>query len=326
MYADGAFIYVPPNGQCPDSYGINISAPVDTCDVSSQGNSSWYLTGSPVGVQGYSYYDWGNIGSTSYANQWVTNASSTAKKLGFDGIFMDDTNTNIGHGLSSIGGYNDDTYGAAMVTFFNEVAAGLHNNGLIVVPNVSDDAYGTQEQYTEEIAKNADAVFQEFFMNWGSGITLFSGTQWQDYLQEEINVGNISNFYGNTYDSNAVNFSNPAAQDIQVMEYGRASFLLGWNGKAGSAYQYHDDNDNNEDSVNMFNSIWTASVGSPSGSYSVQSNGLYQRSFTNGLVIVNPTTSTLSENLGATYTDTENNTQVNSVSLPATSAIILSNN
>jgi hypothetical protein len=152
------------------------------------------------------------------------------------------------------------------------------------------------------------------FMNYNlASPALFSGSAWTAVMQLMVNVSKDTGYYANTYDSSF---------NTQTMTYGKASFLLGWNGDSASAYQFHI---NNSNTTSSYNAIWAAGVGQPTDTYTELSDGVYSRDFTSGKVLINPSaTATETVSLGATYTNTATGTKVTSVSLGPTSAAILS--
>lgn len=311
MYQNSAFI----ENDCT----TQTDSPVNTCQANS-GNQQWYLeqNGAPLQACDYPGKYWADIGNTSYQQAWLAGAASSAKKEGFDGVFLDDTNTHPGHCEDgSLQKYTDVQYGDAMLSFLKYQYAGLKSDGLLVVPNISADAWTTSEESIEEqMAPYTNAVFQEMFMNWDASTpTLFSGSQWSAVMQQMINVSKVTSYYANTYDSSF---------NAQTMDYGRASFLLGWNGDTTSASQFYI---NNSNTTSSYNPIWAASVGTPTNTYYELSNGAWRRDFTGGIVLVNPSASaTATVSLGGTYTNTANSSKVTSVTLGPTTGAILSNN
>jgi hypothetical protein len=320
IYENSSFI----NGDC--QYYPYTNSPMDLCQAQ-DGNTDWLIEsgGKPIPSEFGDLY-WANIANASYQSTWLADATSVVKTLGADGIFMDDTNTYVGHNEEgTLPGYNDTTYAAAELSFLKYEYAGLHAEGLLNVPNVAvDNGDSTQESVLESMAPYATAIFQEMYMNYnfdGTGqageTDLFSGQAWLNWINQEIAVGKVGNYYANTYGNTTTN--------TQVMTYGKASFLLGWNGDAGSAYQWNYE-DGTDNFVNPYNKAWAADVGSPTDSYSQMSDGLYTRSFTDGIVLVNSNASgSVTYNLGKTYTNAVTGAQVTSVTLGPTTAMILSN-
>jgi hypothetical protein len=86
-----------------------------------------------------------------------------------------------------------------------------------------------------------------------------------------------------------------AADKEDARRYALASFLLG---NDGDSYFYF--TANKTDPATLDDPLYNLQIGSPVGGYVVQ-NGAYVRTFTNGKVVVNPTASTVSVDLGGGY-------------------------
>ena len=105
------------------------------------------------------------------------------------------------------------------------------------------------------------------------------------------------------------------AQKDAWYKYAVASFLLANDGKAYLSFSY----DNGDATVDY--SLNHISLGAPAGPYA-KLGGVYQRTFSRGLVLVNPTGSSVTVPLGATYR-TLSGTTVQSVTLAPNKAEIL---
>ena len=86
-----------------------------------------------------------------------------------------------------------------------------------------------------------------------------------------------------------------AAQKESARLYALATFLLG---NDGDSYFYF--TANKTDPATLDDPLYHLQIGSPEGAYVVQ-NGAYVRTFTNGKVVVNPTSSVVSVDLGGSY-------------------------
>ena len=67
------------------------------------------------------------------------------------------------------------------------------------------------------------------------------------------------------------------------MTYGRALFLLSWDGSDGSAYFFRRCGVNDTAAPQ-----WTASIGLPTGPIETDGNGIMTRKFQHGVVVLNP--------------------------------------
>jgi hypothetical protein len=99
--------------------------------------------------------------------------------------------------------------------------------------------------------------------------------------------------------------------------YGKASFLLAWNGKGGGFFWQ-----SKYASVDPWNQAWTTWIGTPSAARYQVGVG-WRRNYTAGTVLVNPSPSAAQTfNLGASYTTPAGQT-VTTVTLQPTTAMIL---
>jgi endo-alpha-1,4-polygalactosaminidase (GH114 family) len=301
------------NNSC--QYDAHRSTGVSYC-YASQSHPEWFLkdaAGNPFTFCDYTYLYWMDIGNTAYQQQWINDVIAAAKADGVDGIFLDDVNTHPGHCMDNNGllRYTDAQYGQAMVNFMAAVGPALKAAGLIVIPNVSGDPWNTtQENYALQIAPYSSAYFREFFMHWNSSTnTVFTDVNWDSSMSQMENVSKLTSFIGNTYSSNAA--------DTATAVYGRASFLLGWNGDSTSAYQFHADCQ-----CDSYSNTWTKDMGTPTNAR-YQVGSAWRREFTGGTAIVNPSsTQTATVSLGGTYLNASG-ASVTSVTLaPATAAIL----
>jgi hypothetical protein len=108
-----------------------------------------------------------------------------------------------------------------------------------------------------------------------------------------------------------------AAQIDAWHRYAFATFLLGYApGKAFFTFR-------SDHELSTPSAYWDTNIGVPSGAYSKVGN-VYRRTFSNGLVLVNPTTSSATVSLSGSYTTLSGNV-VTSVTLPPHTGQVLTN-
>jgi hypothetical protein len=90
--------------------------------------------------------------------------------------------------------------------------------------------------------------------------------------------------------------SGSTAAKAKVAEWATASFLLGAGQRSFLAISYA-----RGDDPTSLSTIEKASIGKPAGTRQRASNGIWKRAFTGGLVLVNPTGSTITVPLGRSY-------------------------
>jgi hypothetical protein len=109
------------------------------------------------------------------------------------------------------------------------------------------------------------------------------------------------------------------AQKDSWHRFALSSFLLGYTpGYDWFSFRY--------DHVAQYDTpYWHAKIGTPTGTFA-KSGGVYQRAFTNGRVLVNPTTSAVTVSLGAgAWTNLQGNAVSGTMTLPAHAGDVLTN-
>ncbi len=111
-------------------------------------------------------------------------------------------------------------------------------------------------------------------------------------------------------------------QQNQWRTFALASYLIG---NTGSDYFEFSTNPTNPP-LNDYNNLYTTNIGTPTETHTTTDgylkNNLYQRTFTNGITIVNPTTTTITTQLPTTYL-TQTGTPTTQITLPPNTATIL---
>jgi hypothetical protein len=103
------------------------------------------------------------------------------------------------------------------------------------------------------------------------------------------------------------------------LQYALASFLLGTQGRSAFFFS-----PSSHSSRTQSFSIYSTNLGTPSGSYALTA-GVYQRSFSNGLVMVNPSGGSVTVKLAHSYYTTSRQ-KVTSVTLTPNSGVLLTDN
>jgi hypothetical protein len=107
-----------------------------------------------------------------------------------------------------------------------------------------------------------------------------------------------------------------AAQIAAMHQFTLASFLLGNDGRSTFAFFA------SPRSLSTQADPWAGfAIGSPKGSYA-KVGGVYQRSFSSGLVLVNPTSATAHVSLGGTYVDVNGHAMTSATLAPHTALIL----
>jgi hypothetical protein len=222
-----------------------------------------------------------NIGHPGYQQLWLDNVRDRLLRDGFDGVMMDDVNTFPGHCLGERGGTpiaeypTDEAYGDAVVDFMEAVSPSLIAAGLLVSPNIAMNPWeDTMRAQALAIAAQTTHVTREYWMRWNDSEN-FTGANWESTLTfyEAVEGLGVA-FHALTY--------GPGHEGVlEGQRFGRASFLLAWNGEADSAWGYLDDQ------VDPWTNEWAIDPGLPLEDRQADGVG-WRRAFTGGTVLVNP--------------------------------------
>lgn len=315
---------------------------IDYCWLLNTGRADWLLRdalGQPVEFNDYDEFMFMDMGNAAYARQWAENAAHVARTYGFDGVWADDVNTRLGHGASNllrVGGVtamiDDAIYSADTVRWATEMNATLRQQpggGIITAVNSYGDPWNQRESaHTLAIARQFDIFNREHQSQWLGG-----GYQCGPFKAMQPNeINDILAFaqkiqaQGTTYTAIDYGASLAGARDNQVMTFGRALWLMGWNGDDRGAYFFRPCG-NTEPTANP---RWMTEVGAPTGqvrevrSRDVQLPGqswtqqakVLARDFDGGMVLLNTTPSPVSVPVDGTYRTASGELVSGSVTLP----------
>jgi hypothetical protein len=221
-----------------------------------------------------------NVGDPDYQAAWLDAVRARLARDGFDGAMMDDVNTFPGHCLGArgvpIAEYpSDEAYGDAVVAFMAAVGPELKADGFAVAPNVAmnpwDDVMRAQAL---AMVPHVTHFVREYWMRWDDSEN-FSGDEWATTLSlmQEVEAGGVG-FLALTY--------GPGVEGGVIgQRYGRASWLLAWDGVADSGWGYWDD------ALEPYGPDWGPPVGRPTWPAEPVGVGFLRR-YSDGVVVVNP--------------------------------------
>jgi hypothetical protein len=251
-----------------------------------------------------------DVGNRDYQAQCATNAAALAKKYGFDGVFFDVVDGALGRDIDpgiSVPEYpTRRSWEDAMNSALAYLAPALRAQGLLVFGNVSGtDSTATWEQWVGHL----DGVEEESWTDGGAGLQA-QVPFWQAKFSE-LKWAMANGKY---------EFVHSYSTDEAANTFGLAAMLLAGNGHAS----YSASNAATTDEY-WFREYDTArELGAPAGPYAVLSNGVYERAFAKGIVLVNPTGRRIPEfSLGGGTYSGSGLTDARSVALAPTSAVIL---
>jgi len=295
-----------------------LSTGVGYCDAD-QHHPDWFLTdpaGNRLNSSGYSQAWMMDVGNPAYQAKWLSNVLADVHSAGWDGVFMDDTDADMGWHLNgrTIARYpTSAAWRAATRSMLASVGPALTSAGVLAVPNLYTpwasgyDAQATWSDWLQFVSGGA----QEYYTKWGTGSSgWFAGNDWtfrQQFQALTEQAGKI--FIGITYAPHA---------DARSMAYARANFLLFDEPANGGALMFEPSDPEAQD---PYSGAWSGDIGTPSGAR-FQVGSAWRRNYSGGTVVVNPTAATVTVQLGGTYLDANGN-QVTSVTLGPTSGAVL---
>jgi hypothetical protein len=255
--------------------------------------NGWLLTnadGQPLINVHYPGSDIGDVGSSAYQQAWIRNVLRfLGDHRGLDGVVIDD----VAQDISPIAGAFPAKYPTqadwqqAMISFMAAVGPALRDHGYYVaanasswIPGVSGGPEGNLAWF-RELAPYVSGLVEENYAQTPDGTALrASGPEWnQKWDADESLITTVQSlgvdFLGAMYGSRS---------DTRAMSYGKASFLLAWNG-GGGAFLYLTGN-----YADPWNPAWTTNVGRPASARQRVGVG-WMRRYTDGMALVNPSVS-----------------------------------
>ncbi len=252
-----------------------------------------------------------DIGNPGYQQQCAAGAAALAKQYGFDGVFWDVVmgrlDWAVPPGISVPEYPTGASWLAAMTSGLDFIAPALRRQGLISIGNIGgapnaavwENWAGVLDGAEEESWTDGKAGPAQQIPFWKTKLAELSWTQANGKYE-------LLHSYNGTEAENT---------------YGLASMLLAANGTAS----YETSNTNYLSNENWFPEYPQAqALGAPAGPYSILRNGVYERAFSNGIVLVNPTGAGMpSFSLGGGTYSGSGITNATSVALGPTSGMIL---
>jgi hypothetical protein len=274
----------------------------------------WFLkgpSGAPLLTRGGSGYVM-DLGNAVYQQACVANMVSLAKRYGFDGVFIDDLPATWQWDLpvgASVPEYpTNAAWQGAVTSFVNYAGPALHAAGLMSVGNLcgTPSAPGLWQQWSSPL----DGAEEESWTDGGAGPaqqahdwpTKLADVAWSEAHGKYVLVHS----YSTTQAGN---------------DFGLASLLL----VAGGHSSYSTSNANYTSAETLYPDYSSAAqLGAPAGPYVRLGNGVYERAFSGGIVLVNPTLQAIpSFSLGGGAYSGSGLTAVRSVAMGPTSGLIL---
>jgi hypothetical protein len=252
-----------------------------------------------------------DVGNPAYQVQCAVGATALAKQYGFDGVFWDVVlgrlDVVVGRGVSVPEYPTPASWVTAMTSALDYIAPALRRQGLISIGNVG---LAPSVAVWEQWAGVLDGVEEESWTDGGLG-SLQQVPYWRTKLAE-LAWAQANGKYEMVHSYSGTETANT---------YGLASMLLAANGYAS----YSTSNTNYTSNENWFPEYSLAQLlGAPAAQYSVLRNGVYERAFSHGIVLVNPTAGSIpSFSLGGGIYSGSGVANTSSVSMAPASGLIL---
>jgi hypothetical protein len=245
--------------------------------------------GSPFTFDGYPWLYAADIGSAAYQNAWTANVLGRIGSDPWDGVFIDDVNPTIKwhYCVTCVAKYPSDArYGAAMTSFVDTVGPRLQGAGKLAIANIG--SWSGYAAVADPWLHGLSGAMDENFLKWGTQ----AGTGYADSATWAIQLHELS--LAQAEGKLFIGISHSSADDQRAAVYGYASELLAARGDAVFAME------SNYSGESWFPEYGYA-LGAPLGPQSTTPGGVHERAFAHGLVLVNPTPTTHSVDLGGTY-------------------------
>jgi hypothetical protein len=268
----------------------------------------------------------GDVGSPGYQQAWISNVLRFLRAHPWlDGVHVDDVEIDI---AQLTGGKEPAEYPSwqnwanAQVSFMAAVGTALRVHGYYVEVNASAFVPGNKDvndgtltaQWFRRLAPHVDAISQELYAEAANGALRSTGGEWDQEWNGWQRLIDVTQSMGVDF----VACMNGTSGDIRAMSYGRASFLLDWNGGGGAFLWVTDGNSDPWDKA------WTTNVGQPAGLKRQVGVG-WIRPYTAGIALVNPSASSSQTfRLGGGYVDASGATVTSVTLAPTTGAILQS--
>ncbi len=254
-------------------------------------NERWFLhrrNGRRFTFRGYDWLWAANIADPGYQRRWASNALlMLADNPEFDGVFIDDVNPTIRyhHDPADVRELpTDEAYGEATGDALAAIVPRIRMLGRLVYANLG--AWADYDEQVRPWLRHLDGAMDEQWVKFdprrGAGYRHEAG-----WAQQVANVAEAS-----AAGVEVMTVTHSANSDAAAARYGYASALLASRGRVvfASVGDYH---------TETWFPDYERDLGPPTGPMETQPGGVRTRAFKRGLVVVNPTASTMRTESGA---------------------------
>jgi hypothetical protein len=258
-----------------------------------------------------------DIGNPGFQQECASHAISTAKSGTFDGIFYDEIDAKLSwtlpSGITSAKYPTDSSWQAAETAELAYLQAIVKNASLLAIGNLggTTSAPGLWQTWNGYL----DGALEESWTDGGLGTAQQIGDWPAKLAQAAWSEANHKIFMAHSYNTTEAGNT-----------YGLASMML----IAAGQSSYSVSPSYNQSGMTASSEVWfpefgtAQQLGPPSGAYTRLSNGVYERVFANGIVLVNPSSTTVSSfSLGGGTYSGSGLSNVTAVSMAPTSGLVL---
>jgi hypothetical protein len=209
-----------------------------------------------------------------------------------------------------MGKYSTDAaWQAATRSALVTIGARFRAQGKLVIPNFSNSK--AFPAVVKDWFSLVDGGMNEQFLKWGTETSGSESYDPTDYWELQLRQMKEAQAAGKYY----LGITPSLANDRAAARYGFATMLLAGTGKMLFAL-------NNDYTNERWFEEFDYAIGTTAGAETKDSSGVHRRAFTNGLVVVNPTTSAVRVEFGGAYTGS-GLTGASGTTLPPRSGLIL---
>jgi hypothetical protein len=282
-------------------------------DEADTAHPDWFLLNKSGGRIPENSWPWlylADVGSAGYQQRWADNVTRLLQSGPWDGVFLDDTNptTKYHTNPSNVAKYpNDTAYQSAMRSFLAYVGPRIQAAGKLAISNM-----GAWVEYPTVVSgwlQYVDGGMDEMFGKWSTT----PGDGYRDPTQWRTQLGELQGAEAAGKSFLAVTQS--SVTDTQAQRFGWGTLLLGAGGHASFYANYDQQSE-------PWLSDYDTDLGSPTSAASALPSGAYVRSFSRGLVVVNPTGATQHVDFGGSYSG-DGLSDATGANMPSKTALIL---
>jgi putative glycosyl hydrolase-like family 15 (GHL15) protein len=272
----------------------------------------WFLKdshGSRITFDGYGWLYAMDIGSRSYQQAWANNVIDELQENGWDGVLMDNTDTTMKYDFANypVKYPADSRWQAGIESALAYIGPRIQAAGKLAVPNIG--AWGGSPSIGNSWLQYVSGAMDEMFVKWGST----AGSGYADESRWNAQLDSLK--YAQQHGKQFLAVTHSSSHDAAAARYGWATLLLGARARADYAMAP-------DYTTETWFPEYDYDIGDPTGPESTDASGVHRRVFTNGIAVVNPTSSQLTANLGGTYSGS-GLSQVSRVTLAPHSGYVL---